>query len=277
MTSTFNLKDKNKEGSTLIYLKAYFKNEGRRFVYSTGESICPDEWDFKNRQPNNLTGRTSKAESQRTIKRQLDRYSNQFTIVTELYKNTNQELTIEKVRQEFDKEFKKTKTGSRDFFVVYDKFMAEKINDKTDKANSISTIKRYQYNKKLLQDFEESKEVKLNFNQIDKNFYNAFINYCTNKKKHSTNTLSRNIGLFKTFMNWAVLNRYTYKLDFQEFKNIKKEITDEVALSKEQVVEIFNFEFRNNERLERVRDLFVFGCFTGMRYSNYSKIKKMIL
>ena len=75
-------------------------------------------------------------------------------------------------------------------------------------------------------------------------------------------------------MNWAVLNRYTYKLDFQEFKNIKKEITDEVALSKEQVVEIFNFDFSNNQRLERVRDLFVFGCFTGMRYSNYSKIKK---
>ena len=274
MRSTFNLKDRNKTGETLIYLKAFFKNEGKKFVYSTGEVINPNEWDFKNRMPNDLTGRTTRANKHRTINVQLNRYTDFYIKIINRYIHLEQDITIENIRNEFDKEFKKTKAGSRDFFVVYDKFMAEKINDKTDKANSISTIKRYQYNKKLLQDFEESKDVKLNFNQIDKNFYNAFINYCTNKKKHSTNTLSRNIGLFKTFMNWAVLNRYTYKLDFQEFKNIKKEITDEVALSKEQVVEIFNFEFRNNERLERVRDLFVFGCFTGMRYSNYSKIKK---
>ena len=79
--------------------------------------------------------------------------------------------------------------------------MTEKINNKTDKPNATSTIKRYEYNKKLLQDFEESEGVKLNFNQIDKKFYNTFINYCTSNKKHFTNTLSRNIGLFKTFMN----------------------------------------------------------------------------
>ena len=52
----------------MIYLKAYFKNEGKKFVYSTGESISPDEWDFKNRQPNNLTGRTAKTDNQRAIK-----------------------------------------------------------------------------------------------------------------------------------------------------------------------------------------------------------------
>jgi integrase len=75
-------------------------------------------------------------------------------------------------------------------------------------------------------------------------------------------------------MYWSVANRYSYKVDFKEFKNIKKEITDEVALTLKQVIEIFNFDFSKNERLERVRDLFVFGCFTGMRYSNYSKIKE---
>ena len=274
MKSSFHLKNPKGDKESLIYFSAYFKNEGKKLIYSTGESIIPKEWEFKNRMPNDLTGRSTRANKHRAINVQLNRYTDFYIKIINRYIHSEQDITIENIRNEFDKEFKKTKAGSRDFFVVYDKFMAEKINDKTDKANSISTIKRYQYNKKLLQDFEESKDVKLNFNQIDKNFYNAFINYCTNKKKHSTNTLSRNIGLFKTFMNWAVLNRYTYKLDFQEFKNIKKEITDEVALSKEQVVEIFNFEFRNNERLERVRDLFVFGCFTGMRYSNYSKIKK---
>ena len=274
MKSSFHLKSPKGDKESLIYFSAYFKNESKKLIYSTGETITPKEWNFKNRMPNDLSGRTTRADNHRTINMQLNRYTDFYIKIINRYIHAEQEITVENIRNEFDKEFKKTKTGSRDFFAVYDKFMTEKINDKTDKANSTSTIKRYEYNKKLLQDFEESKDVKLNFNQIDKKFYNTFINYCTNTKNHSTNTLSRNIGLFKTFMNWAVLNRYTYKQDFQEFKNIKKEITDEVALSKEQVVEIFNFDFSNNQRLERVRDLFVFGCFTGMRYSNYSKIKK---
>jgi integrase len=274
MKSSFHLKNPKGDKESLIYFSAYFKNESKKLIYSTGETITPKEWNFKNRMPNDLSGRTTRADNHRAINMQLNRYTDFYIKIINRYIHAEQEITVENIRNEFDKEFKKTKTGSRDFFAVYDKFMTEKINDKTDKANSTSTIKRYEYNKKLLQDFEESKDVKLNFNQIDKKFYNTFINYCTNTKNHSANTLSRNIGLFKTFMNWAVLNRYTYKLDFQEFKNIKKEITDEVALSKEQVVEIFNFDFSNNQRLERVRDLFVFGCFTGMRYSNYSKIKK---
>ena len=274
MKSSFHLKNPKGDKESLIYFSAYFKNESKKLIYSTGETITPKEWNFKNRMPNDLSGRTTRADNHRTINMQLNRYTDFYIKIINRYIHAEEEITVENIRNEFDKEFKKTKTGSRDFFAVYDKFMTEKINDKTDKANSTSTIKRYEYNKKLLQDFEESKDVKLNFNQIDKKFYNTFINYCTNTKNHSTNTLSRNIGLFKTFMNWAVLNRYTYKLDFQEFKNIKKEITDEVALSKEQVVEIFNFDFSNNQRLERVRDLFVFGCFTGMRYSNYSKMKK---
>jgi len=274
MRSTFNLKNKNKDGETLVYLKAYFKNEGKKFVYSTGETINPNEWDFVNRQPNNLTGRTAKADRQRAVKMQLDRYSNFFTKITDRYKNTGQELTIENIRAEFDSEFKRTKAIGNSFFSVYDLFLKEKKDDKTDEANSTSTIKRYEYNKTLLESFEKHVNKKIHFNRIDKNFYNAFISYCISEKKHSTNTLSRNIGLFKTFMYWVLENSYTYKSDFKEFKNIKKEITDEVALTMEQVTKIFNHDFSNNPRLERVRDLFVFGCVTGMRYSNYSKVRK---
>ena len=74
MKSTFNLKEPSKDAETSIRLVAYFKEEGKKFVYSTGEIIHPSDWDFKSIQPNNLNGRTSKAEVLRTIKRQLDRF-----------------------------------------------------------------------------------------------------------------------------------------------------------------------------------------------------------
>ncbi|WP_299135204.1 tyrosine-type recombinase/integrase [uncultured Tenacibaculum sp.] len=270
MTYTFNLKDKKKDGLTLIYLKAYFKKEGKRFVYSTGESIDPKEWDFKNRQPNNLTGRTSKADSHRTIKRQLDRYSNLFTLVTEIYKNTNQELTVEKVRQEFDKEFKRVSVGKNKFYDAYHEFMLFKQkNQEWSKA----TIKRYDNIKSMLKDFEKVKKFKITFDTINQKFYTEFTDFCMVDRGHINNTFSRNVGLVKTFLFWALKNGYTYKADFINFKKKPKVITNQIALRKEDLEIILKTEMPS-KKLERVRDVFVFSCVTGMRFGELKFVSK---
>ena len=274
MKSTFNLKSPNKEGLSLIYLKAYFKDEGRKFVYSTGEHIKPDDWDYDNKLPNNLNGRNNEANKHRAIKRQLDRYSNFFSDTIQNFKLANREILISDIKDAFDIEFKRTQSISSKFFEVYDVFLAEKKNDYTEDANSQTTIKRYEYNKKLLLDFQKYRAKKVHFNQINKSFYNSFIDFCVNQKNHSANTLRRNVGLLKTFLYWALENGHTYKTDFQKFKAPKSQQTDEVALTLEQVREVFEFDLSKNERLERVRDMFVFGCSTGMRISNYSKVQK---
>ncbi len=274
MRSTFNLKEPNKDKESLILFSAYFKDEGRKFVYSTGEIIHPQEWDFQNRQPKHLNGRTEKAKRNRTIKRQLDRYANFFSDTIQNYKLANRDIVIADIRSDFDIEFKRTKSIASKFFEVYDLFLRDKKNDYSEDANSQTTIKRYEYNKKLLITFQEYRNKKIHFNQINKLFYNDFINYCVTIKRHSSNTLRRNVGLFKTFLYWSLENGYTFKSDFQKFKAPKAQPTDEVALTLDQVQDIFEFDFSKNERLEKVRDLFVFGCATGMRYSNYSKVSK---
>ena len=274
MRSTFNIKEPNKDKESLILFSAYFKDEGRKFVYSTGEVIHPNEWDFDNRQPKHLNGRTEKANKHRGVKRQLDRYSNFFSDTIQNYKLANREIIIADIRADFDTEFKRTKSIASKFFEVYNLFLNDKKSDYTEDANSQTTIKRYEYNKKLLFNFQEYRNKKIHFNQINKSFYNDFINYCVKVKEHSSNTLRRNVGLFKTFLYWALENGYTYKSDFQKFKAPKAQQTDEVALTLQQVQEVFEFDFSRNERLEKVRDLFVFGCATGMRYSNYSKVSK---
>ncbi len=274
MRSTFNIKEPNGNRESLILFSSYFKDEGRKFVYSTGEAIHPESWDFENRQPKNLNGRTKIAEKHRAIKRQLDRYSNFFSDTIQNYKLANREIIISDIKDDFDIEFKRTKSISSQFFEVYNIFLTEKRNDYTEGANAQTTIKRYEYNKKLLVDFQEYRNKKIHFNQINKSFYNSFIEFCISQKDHFANTLRRNVGLFKTFLYWALENGYTYKTDFQKFKAPKAQQTDEIALTLSQVQEIFEFDLSNNERLEKVRDLFVFGCATGMRYSNYSKVEK---
>lgn len=270
MRCTFNLKDKNKDGATLIYLKAYFKKEGRKFVYSTGETIDPKEWDFENRQPKNLNGRTTKADSHRTIKRQLDRYSNLFLLITELYKNTDREITIEEVRKEFDKEFKRVSLSKNKFYDAYEEFMAFK---QKNKEWSPATIKRYKNIKTHLKDFEKSKKYKLTFDTITQKFYTEFTDYCMTEKGHINNTFSRNVGLVKTFLFWALKNKYTYKADFINFKKKPKVITNQIALKKEDIVTILAKEFES-KKLEKVRDVFVFSCVTGLRFGELKFVSK---
>lgn len=274
MKNTFFLRKPNDDKETLILFSAYFKNEGRKFVYSTGENIHPSEWNFENREPNNLNGRTENANKHRAIKRQLDRYSNFFSDTIQNYKLANREIIVADIKDNFDTEFKRTKAISSKFFEVYNIFITEKRNDYTEGANSETTIKRYEYNKKLLNDFQNHRNKKIHFNQINKSFYNSFLEYCVKEKTHSANTLRRNVGLFKTFLYWALENEYTYKIDFQKFKAPTAQQTDEVALTLDQVKEVFEFDFSKKPKLERVRDMFVFGCATGMRISNYSKVEK---
>ena len=273
MNYTFKLKEPNSEKETLIYFRSFFSNENRNFIYSSGEKIKPSEWDFENRQPNDLNGRTQRAVNHRSIKKQLDRYSGFFTEIVNRYKNIDEELTIDIARQRFDEEFKKIKIKD-DFFRIYDEFIQEKENDYSGNSISKSTKDRYDYNKRLLQDFQDYYKLKLRLGNFDDKIYNKFLKYCIEIKDHSANTVHRNVGLLKTFLYWALSKKYTYNNNFINFKKPPKFRTDEIALNYQQVEEIYLYDFSKNKRLERVRDLFVFGCVTGMRFGNYSRISK---
>lgn len=273
MNFTYKLKEPKSEKETLIYFRSYFLNENKSFIYSTGEKIIPSEWDFDNRQPNDLNGRTKRAENHRSIKKQLDRYSSFFTEIVNRYKNINEDLTLDILRQRFNEEFKKIQSKD-DFFRIYDEFIEEKENDFSGNAISNSTLKRYKCNKTLLEDFEKKAKHKLSLGKFDEKTFNKFLKFCVENREHSANTVHRNIGLLKTFLLWAFNKKYSFNNSFVNFKKPPKFRTDEIALNIEQVEEIYAHDFSKNKKFERVRDLFVFGCVTGMRFGNYSTISK---
>ena len=310
-SSSFNLKSPKSDRETMIYFSTYFKNEQRKFVYSTGEKIHPEDWDFHRCEPKYIRGTSEKAIKLKEIGNVIKRYStffqeviNRYKIINEevdietmraeineignvikrystffqevvsRYKIIGEEVDIETIRGEFNAKFKKSKAKTDGFFGVYDLFLDAKRKDKTSQANAESTISRYVYFRKLLQEYETFTNTKLHLNRVNKSFYNSFLEFCVEEKVHYNNTLRRNVGLLKTFLNWALENRYTYKSDFKNFKSPKGYVTDEIALTYNQVQKVYNFDFSNDIKLERVRDLFVFGCATGMRFSNYSTVNK---
>jgi integrase len=54
---------------------------------------------------------------------------------------------------------------------------------------------------------------------------------------------------------------------------VRREITKQIALSKDDIDQLSGVDLSNNSRLERVRDIFLVGCYTGMRYSDFKRIK----
>lgn len=268
MKYTFQLKEPNSTTETLVYFVVYFKKENKKFKYSTGEKIEPIYWDFANKFPRSQG--KNKSPIANSLKKQLSRYSDLYIETMSLYKRINEPFNSETLKKVFDDNFKKTITGNDVFFEAYDTFTAEKISAKEWSA---STVKRYENIKNILKNFEKKKKFKLTFSKIDHSFHRAFTAYCLDDLKHINNTYARNLGLIKTFMFWAKKNKYTFNDTFMEFKKIERVITNQVALSIEDLNNLMNFEL-DSKRLEKVRDVFVFACVTGMRYGELATISK---
>ncbi len=267
MKYTFFLKEPNGEKDTLILFSCYFKSENRKFVYSTGEVINPSSWDKHTRQP--MTGK-AKAKFADSIRKQLNRYSDLFLESESLYKRIGEDFTSKVIKKIFDEQFKKTAPGKNIFFDAYDEFTTEKIKGKDW---SESTVKRYTNIKNILQKFEEVKKYPLTFHSINKTFHTEFTSYCMDDLGHINNTYARNLGLFKSFLFWALDKKYTFNNEFMKFKKVDKVITNQIALKLEDLEKIMLHDFKS-ERLEKVRDVFVFSCVTGMRFGELSTIKR---
>ena len=76
MKHTFYLKEPKSKKESLILFSCYFKEEVKKFVYSTGEKIKPTEWSFEENRPK-LKGKLKNANAS-TIQTQLGRYSKVF-------------------------------------------------------------------------------------------------------------------------------------------------------------------------------------------------------
>lgn len=275
MKYTFSLKDPKAEKETLIYFTCYFNEEGKRFIYSTGENINPTNWNFTDKFPQS-TGK-KKPKDFEALKSQLSRYSNLFTETESTRKNIKEPFTADVLKMVFDTEFKKTVTGVKGFFNVYDVFFNEKVA-KLEWTKGTET--RYQNIRNILERFQEKKKYNLTFNRIDEKFLSEFTDYCLNTLQHVNNTYLRNLVLFKTFMNWAFARKYTYNDKYKKFnKNengkdiIRQAVTSQIALTMEDLNKIMEHSFKTKS-LERVRDVFVFACVTGMRFGELSFINK---
>jgi integrase len=83
----------------------------------------------------------------------------------------------------------------------------------------------------------------------------------------------KRISQIKSILNQATklgLNKY---LTFKEYKVLKTKSKKEY-LNKEEIQSLLELNLSENKRLEKVRDIFLVCCYTGVRFSEYKNLKK---
>lgn len=121
--------------------------------------------------------------------------------------------------------------------------------------------------------FEKVSRRMIEFESIDMKFYYGFVDYLTQVKKLAINTIGKLITNIKVLMREAVEVGYTTNMEFthRRFRSVSIE-TDAVYLTETEIIELRKLDLSPCKRLESVRDLFLIGCYTGLRFSDLSQL-----
>lgn len=109
-------------------------------------------------------------------------------------------------------------------------------------------------------------EVNLSFIQdLDEFLKQVDINEVGDRMK--VNTLNKHHARFKAILNWAIRKGYLDRNPYSEFKlsfpNPKREY-----LTSDEIQAIVDLPLSNNPTLDKVRDIFLFSCYTGLRFQD---------
>jgi len=136
-----------------------------------------------------------------------------------------------------------------------------------------STIKVFKGFQSLLKEYITKTGQKLDYADIDMKFYNRYVQFFINKK-YSANTIGRHIKHLKTIMRAAREEGYHQNLEIERKKfKVIRVATSEIYLTIDELRRMMALDLSATPHHEKARDLFLIGCFTAQRFSDYSRIR----
>jgi len=112
-------------------------------------------------------------------------------------------------------------------------------------------------------------------NSVTEEFLDDFIIYLENEGLRH-NTIVGYIQKMQSMVRKASQYNYAVDTTYDEI-DLRCEETNAVFLSMNEIARIYYYKFTHQDRRkarERIRDLFVIGCLTALRYSDYSTLTK---
>lgn len=170
-------------------------------------------------------------------------------------------VTAERVKNAFLGKIERGKTLI-EFFEMHNEQYLQKVKMNT----ADKTYSRYELTKKRLIEFMKLKYSvsDMLIKEINVVFIDNFLLHIKNHYGCTHNTAMKFVQRFRTVVNFAKNTGLVTADPFGNYK-VKFEQTDRDYLTMEEITAIYNKKFAS-KRLEQVRDLFIFSCYTALSY-----------
>ena len=164
------------------------------------------------------------------------------------------------------------------FFTFWDDYVfytAQKTNPKTNNPITKHTLKCLKQTKSVLMRFERNTKFKIDFTTINMDFYRRFTSYCYDVELFRTNTFGKHIRNIKGVVNYADIKNIPTNREFRlsDFRS-PRETTTNIFLTEKEILEFVKLDLTDFPGLTRTRDFFVIGCYTGLRWEDFSNLSK---
>jgi len=265
----FNLRDRSKE-NRLTPINVSIRWSGQRLVIPSGERVEPRYWGKDQKVGKGVMGYADINMRLTNYKTTLEKAYRSFLEVKEFEPNTTQ----------FKEYFFSSQSSKKNSTSSLVQFCKEFISRSGERVNSTSgvrlahtTLKKYKTTLQHIEDFEKKKRRVIEFSGVDLLFYDEFVSFLTNTKGLSVNSVGKYVQTLKTFLRAAEEEGLEVNQSYRSRRfHTPTEQTDKVYLSESELNEMLGLDLSKNQRLERVRDLFIVGAWTGLRFGDLSKL-----
>ena len=273
----FTLESRKKDGVLIVEnvpIRMRVNFASKRIEFTTGYRIDAAKWDTdKQRVRNGCTNKLKQSASE--INASLLGY---YTEVQEIFKKFEVEEimpTPEQIKEAFNaqhkpiEEVKQRKSTPNAFYKAFDEFVRDcgRQNDWTD-----STYEKFAAVKNHLMNFRNG----LTFDFFDEKGLNDYVTYLRDVKEMRNSTIGKQLSFLKWFLRWAFKKGLHQNNAYDSYKpKLKSTQKKIIFLTWEELNKLREFEIpAAKQALDRVRDVFLFQCFTGLRYSDVFNLRK---
>lgn len=274
----FTLESRKKDGVLIVEnvpIRMRVNFASKRIEFTTGYRIDAAKWDSnKQRVRNGCINKLKQSASE--INASLLGY---YTEVQEIFKKFEVEEIMpipEQIKEAFnalhkpiEEDIKPRKSTPNAFYKVFDDFVRDcgRQNDWTD-----STYEKFAAVKNHLMNFRDG----LTFDFFDEKGLNDYVTYLRDVKEMRNSTIGKQLSFLKWFLRWAFKKDLHQNNAYDSYKpKLKSTQKKIIFLTWEELNKLREFEIpAAKQALDRVRDVFLFQCFTGLRYSDVFNLRK---
>ena len=257
------VQNQTKKSISSIYCRLVLNDQRKQF--STGLTIISKEWD-KVRQK--AKGKTPESESINLLLGQI--YNRLGEAETKLIIEKPNNYTLEDIYMIFKGKYEDSNTPT---LLKLFKERLEKMEKLVGSEYTIRTFRKFKEVYKHVEDYlhDNYKLNDISFKKLDFKFIQNFQEYLLIQKKHKPITINKIIQRVNQIVLLAVKYKYIPEHPFKGYKPLK-EVKQLVFLVEDEVKKLEAFQF-TQERLERVKDYYLFSVYTGLAYNEAFELK----